>query len=120
MPDRRGSVENVFVTFDANASPQFKFNRESVEMHEEGTIIFHQRPANQPWKFITGLVKDDRLEEFFSAVRGQGRSLHIYDEFYDVDRTKYEYMIMVEFEGRYYMSPDPVIVNDPGGGGATP
>ena len=117
MPER---PENVFVTFKADPNPQFSFTPERVEMHEQGTIIFHQRPANQRWKFVAGVVKNDRLEEFSSAVRGQGQVLHIYDEFYDVDKTEYQYAILVELNGDYFLSPDPVIVNDPGGGGVTP
>ena len=50
-------------------------------------------------------------------MHGNGSSLHIDDQFKDTTKTPYDYFVTVELNGTSYTSPDPVIVNDPGGGG---
>jgi hypothetical protein len=102
----------VNVTFDPAASPQFTFEPEEVPVHGPGIVIFHRRPANASWKFVVGIVKNDSAEQFSSAVRADGKNLHIHDEWREFGR--YDYRILVELGGQYHLSPDPVIVNEPG------
>ncbi len=83
-------------------------------MTARGKVIFHRRGASPTWTFTDGTVKDDTKKQFSARVQGQGRSLHIDDEFRDTVKTSYEYTVTVQLDGRSYTSPDPVIVNDPG------
>ena len=114
MPD-----QTVLVTFDPSASPQFTFNPPpgDVTMTAAGKIIFNRSPGSASWKFTGGDVKDDPLDEFKGSVHGNGSSLHIDDDFKDPAKTPYEYYVTVQLNGTSYTSPDPKIVNDPGGGG---
>ena len=109
MPD-----QTVNVSFDPAANPQFVFEPDEVTMTARGKVIFHRRGSSPTWTFTGGTVKDDPLKQFSASVQGQGRSLHIDDEFRDREKTAYEYTISVQLDGRSYTSPDPVIVNDPG------
>ena len=113
MPD-----QTVNVTFSPTADPQFTFEPDPVRMTAAGKIIFQRRPESANWTFKDGVVKDDSQKQFSSSVQGQGRSLHMDDKFYDKVRTPHEYYVTVELDGRTFTSPDPVIVNDPGGGGS--
>ena len=62
-------------------------------------------------------VENDTQKEFSASVQGSGRSLQIDDQFKDTSKTLYKYTISVSLDGTGYTSPDPHIVNDPGGGG---
>ena len=117
MPD-----QTVKVTFDPNADPQFSFDPSSgdVRMTASGKIILNRSPGSANWKFTGGDVKKDPLNEFDPSVQGNGSSLHIDDKFKDTTRTEYDYYVVVELNGTSYTSPDPKIVNDPGGGGVGP
>ena len=115
MPD-----QTVNVTFDPTATPKFTFDPDSVTMTAAGKIICLQRPSSATWKFTGGDVKEDTLNEFSSTVQGNGQSLHINDELKDTAKTPYDYYVTVVLNGTSYTSPDPVIVNDPGGGGTAP
>jgi len=106
--------QNVNLSFDPNANPQFEFDRDTVTMTAAGKVIFHRRPSTAEWTFRDGAVKDDKLKEFSSTVQGNGKLLDIDDKFYDRQKTSYEYNITVELHGTTYTSPDPHIVNDPG------
>jgi hypothetical protein len=111
MPD-----QTVEVSFDPNAEPQFTFVPETVTMTAAGKVVFLRRPPGSPWTFKDGTVKNDTSNQFSSSV--QGNNLRIDDKFLDGSKTRHEYTITVEFNGkpgRTYESPDPVIVNDPGG-----
>ena len=112
MPD-----QTVRVTFDPNANPQFTFVPDESPMGAAGKIILNRTPGSANWKFTGGDVKEDPLDEFSSSVQGNGSSLHIDDQFKDTAETPYDYFVTVELNGTSYTSPDPVIVNDPGGGG---
>ncbi len=105
----------VGVRFDPNANPQFTFDNERVTMTAAGKILLIQRPASQRWTFRDAEVKDDTLNQFSSTVLGGGNTLHINDEFRDRSRTEYSYNVTVDLDGKTFQSPDPVIVNDPGG-----
>lgn len=109
MPD-----QTVNVTFDPKAKVQFTFDPDTVEMSGAGKIILKRRPQSATWTFTGGDVKKDPLNEFSSSVQGNGRELHIDDQFRDTVRTEYEYFVTVELDGEPFKSPDPVIVNDPG------
>ena len=110
MPD-----QTVRVSFDSRATPKFKFDCETVRMTAPGKIILERRPRSATWTFVVAKVKRDKLEQFSSSVQGIGRSLHINDEFKDKKTTVYSYNVTVKLGRRIYTSPDPVIVNDPGG-----
>ena len=113
MPD-----QTVKVTFDPNANPQFTFDPPTdVTMTAAGKVIFNRVPGSANWKFTGGDVKKDPLDEFEGSVHGNGSSLHIDDQFKDTTKTGYDYYVTVELKGTTYTSPDPKIVNDPGGGG---
>lgn len=112
MPD-----QTVLVTFNPTANPQFTFVPDEVRMTAAGKIILNRSPGSATWKFTAGDVKNDLLDEFSSSVHGNGSSLHIDDQFKDTTKTPYDYFVTVELSGTSYTSPDPVIVNDPGGGG---
>jgi hypothetical protein len=107
----------VHVTFDPQATPQFKFDKDKVEMKAAGKIKLQRAPNSnsKKWKFRGATVKDDRLNEFRTRLGGQGQFLDIMDDFLDEHITTYSYNITVELDGQTYTSPDPVIVNDPGG-----
>ena len=105
----------VGVSFDPNANPQFTFDNDRVTMREAGKILLIQRPASSRWKFRDADVKDDTLNQFSSTVLGNGNTLEIDDAFRDRTLTEYSYNVTVELDGRTFQSPDPVIVNDPGG-----
>ena len=115
MPDPTPD-QNVNVSFDPNANPQFTFDQSSVKMTAAGKVILHQTPANAQWAFTNAVVKDDTLSEFSSTVLGNGNSLQIDDQFKDTSKKKYSYDITVTLGGVSYTSPDPDIVNDPGVG----
>lgn len=112
MPD-----QTVTVTFSPTPKPQFTFDPDQVRMTAAGKIILNRSPGSANWKFTAGDVKNDVLREFSSSVHGNGSSLHIDDQFKDAALTSYDYFITVELNGTSFTSPDPVIVNDPGGGG---
>lgn len=112
MPD-----QTVEVSFDPNAEPQFTFVPDTVTMTAAGKVVFLRRPSAAPWAFTDGAVKNDTLSEFSASVHGNGSLLHMRDDFKDRQKTPYEYTVTVEFNSASYTSPDPVIVNDPGGGG---
>jgi hypothetical protein len=111
MPD-----QTVNVTFDPTSTPQFSFDQSSVKMTSAGRVILVQQPASATWTFQTAVVKDDTLQEFSSAVQGNGNSLQINDLFRDTATKHYSYDVTVMFDGVSYTSPDPEIVNDPGSG----
>jgi hypothetical protein len=112
MPD-----QSVEVTFDPNAVPQFTFVPETVTMTNAGRIVFHRRPQDAPWTFSDAWVEDAQ-GQFEVSIPGNGKVLHIRDDCTDPRRTSHKYTVTVQFEWqgyfRYYESPDPVIVNDPG------
>ena len=110
MPD-----QIVRVTFDPKATPHFTFDCETVRMTEAGKVILQRRPRVARWTFVTAKVKLDKLRQFSSTVRGEGRSLHISDLCRDKRTTSYSYNVTVKLGRKTYKSPDPVIVNDPGG-----
>lgn len=112
MPD-----QTVDVTFDPTADPQFTFTPDEVTMTAAGKVVFHRRPATATWLFTGGNVENDTQKEFSASVQGSGRSLQIDDQFKDTSKTLYKYTISVSLDGTGYTSPDPHIVNDPGGGG---
>ena len=107
--------QTVGVTFDPNANPQFTFDNERVVMRAAGKILLIQRPASQRWKFRDADVKNDTLNQFSSTVLGNGNTLEINDAFRDQTLREYSYNVTVELDGTTFQSPDPVIVNDPGG-----
>jgi hypothetical protein len=109
MPD-----QTVNVSFDPNANPQFSFDQSSVKMTAAGKVVLVQNPASATWTFTNAVVKDDTLNEFSSAVQGNGNSLQINDAFADTTKKKYSYDVTVSLNGQSYTSPDPEIVNDPG------
>ena len=110
MPD-----QTVRVTFDPRATPKFTFNCETVRMTSAGKVILQRRPRSAKWSFVRANVKRDRLKQFSITVPGTGRSLHIHDKCKDRRTTSYSYNVTVKLGRRTYPSPDPVIVNDPGG-----
>ena len=110
MPD-----QTVNVTFSPTANPQFTFDPDPVRMTAAGKIIFLRRPESANWTFKGGSVKEDPWKEFSTSVQGGGRSLQMDDKC--DHKMDHEYTITVELDGRPFTSPDPVIVNDPGGGG---
>ena len=112
MPD-----QTVSVTFNPGANPQFTFAPDEVKMTAAGKVILNRSPGSANWKFTSGDVKNDVLNEFSSSVHGNGSSLHIDDEFKDPTKTAYDYFVTVELNGTSHTSPDPKIVNEPGGGG---
>jgi hypothetical protein len=107
--------QTVRVSFDPRATPKFKVDCETVRMTAAGKVILQRRPRSATWTFLVAKVKRDKLRQFSSTVRGIGRSLHINDEFKDKKTTSYSYNVTVKLGRRIYTSPDPVIVNDPGG-----
>jgi hypothetical protein len=109
--------QTVNVTFDPTADPQFTFSPDEVTMTAAGKIIFLKRPPSAMWNFTGGNVENDTRKEFSARVQGNGRALHIDDEFKDEEKTRYKYTISVQLDGTSFTSPDPHIVNDPGGGG---
>jgi len=115
MPD-----QTVEVSFDPNADPQFTFLPDTVTMTSAGKIVLSRRPQDAPWDFTGGTVKNDSSNQFSSSVQGNGSKLHIRDAFTDSAKTPHEYTVTVSFGGSTYESPDPVIVNEPGGGGGKP
>jgi len=115
MPD-----QGVDVSFDPNAEPQFTFVPDTVTMTAAGKIVLHRRPQIAPWTFKEGSIKGNGSTQFSSTVHGNGSLLHIHDEFRDEFMARHPYTITVEFNGKDYVSPDPVIVNDPGTGGTAP
>lgn len=110
MPD-----QTVRVSFDPRATPQFKFDCETVRMTAAGKVVLQRRPRTAKWTFLVARVKRDKLKQFSSTIPGNGRTLHINDEFKDRKTTSYSYNVTVKLGRRIYKSPDPVIVNDPGG-----
>ena len=110
MPD-----QTVEVIFSPTADPQFMFEPGKVIMTAAAKVIFQKRPGSAAWKFKDAHVKNDTLKEFSATVQGNGSSLHVDDKFYDKEKTPYGYNVTVELNGTTYRSPDPVIVNDPGG-----
>ena len=104
----------VQVVFDPQANPQFTFKKETVEMTAAGKIKLHQDPGAR-WRFRGATIKDDLLNEFRTRVMQNGKSLDIMDDFLDERRTEYSYNVTVQLDDITYTSPDPVIVNDPGG-----
>ena len=110
MPD-----QTVKVSFDPNANPQFTFDPDRVRMTASGKVIFQRRGESATWTFTGGAVKEDPYKEFSSSVQGQGRVLQMDDKC--EHKMDHEYTITVELNGTSHTSPDPVIVNDPGGGG---
>ena len=112
--------QTVEVFFDPNAYPQFTFLPATVTMKAKGKIILFRRPQDAPWDFVGGTVKNDNSKQFSFSVQGNGSKLHIDDEFKDLVKTPYDYAVTVKFDGKEYPSPDPVIVNEPGGGGTAP
>jgi hypothetical protein len=110
MPD-----QTVNVTFDPTANPQFTFDPPSVTMTGAGKVVLHQNPASAPWTFQSALVKGDSLGEFSPSVQGNGNSMQINDAFRDPIVTSYSYDVTVSLDGASYTSPDPQIVNNPGG-----
>lgn len=111
MPD-----QTVQVTFDPAANPQFTFDQESVTMTEASKVILQRKPGNAQWDFVTAVVKGDTLNEFSATLPGQSGVLHINDAFRDTARTAYSYNVTVTLNAVETTSPDPEIVNDPGGG----
>ena len=112
MPD-----QNVDVTFTPNTTPQFSFNCEAVRMTQAGKIILHRQPAGARWKFTSGRVHNDSLDQFTCEPFGNGRLLVINDPLRDPPDEgpkTYCYTVTVELDGVPFTSPDPVIVNDPG------
>jgi hypothetical protein len=109
--------QTVEVSFDPNADPQFTFLPSTVTMTAAGKIILFRRPQDAPWDFVSGTVKDDDAKQFSSSVHANGSKLHIDDQFRDEFKTSHPYAVTVSFGRFTYESPDPVIVNDPGGGG---
>ena len=109
--------QSVEVTFDPNAEPQFTFVPDVVTMTKPGTVVFHRRPNDAPWKFKDAYVKDNASGQFTVTVPSDGL-LRIKDKWTDGRRTPHSYTVTVEFEWhdhlQEYESPDPVIVNDPG------
>ena len=105
----------VGVSFDPNANPQFTFDNERVTMREAGKIVLLQRPASPRWRFRDAEVKDDTLNQFSSTLLGNGSTILIDDAFRDRTVREYSYNVTVELDGATFRSPDPVIVNDPGG-----
>lgn len=117
MPDQA-----VEVTYDPNADPPFTFVPDTVTMTASGKVVLLRRPADAPWVFTGGYVKANEqqqsLAQFRVVVEGEGRLLHIHDDFpSDGPKTYHQYAVMVALNGKPRSSPDPVIVNDPGGGG---
>ncbi|MFL5617869.1 MAG: hypothetical protein ACJ79A_05665 [Gemmatimonadaceae bacterium] len=106
------------MTFDKDKDPQFAFERRTVRMTAAGIVVLTQKPPAPNWKFKSAEVKDDTLHQFSYDVPGTGNILHIKDDFLDKVLEAYSYNITVELDGTPYTSPDPVIVNDPGGGGS--
>jgi len=107
--------QTVRVRFDPRATPKFTFDCETVRLTAAGKVILQRRPRSATWTFLVAKVKRDKLKQFSSTVPGNGRSLHINDEFKDRKTTSYSYNVTVKLGRRTYTSPDPVIVNDPGG-----
>jgi hypothetical protein len=101
----------VRVTFNPTAPVQFTFVPNDVHMKGRGRVVLQRDPPGADWKFIVGIVKGDTAEQFSSAVRAQGAILHIHDEYRALG--EFQYKIIVELDGQYHVSPDPVIVNDP-------
>jgi hypothetical protein len=112
MPD-----QSVEVTFDPNARPRFTFVPDVVTMTKAGKVVIHRRPHDAPWKFTDAKVKNDTSEQFSVDVHPNGNLLRIDDKW--TKGGRYDYTVTVEFEWRdkteLFESPDPVIVNDPGG-----
>ena len=115
MPD-----QTVEVTYDPNARPKFTFAPDTVTMTAAGKVVLLRRPADAPWEFTGGFVKNDTLKQFSVSVHGNGSKLHVDDKCKDDRKTPYEYQVTVALNGYPHTSPDPVIVNDPGGGGVGP
>jgi hypothetical protein len=109
--------QTVNVTFSPTADPQFTFTPDEVTMTAAGKVIFQRRPPTATWLFSGGNVENDTQNEFSVSVQGNGRSLQIDDQFKDERKARYKYTISVQLDGTSYTSPDPHIVNDPGGGG---
>ena len=111
----------VTVTFDPDASPpdQFSFDKRSVTMKFAGKVILQKSSEDAPWKFQGATVKDDLLHQFRPSVQPEGKAIHIFDELRDPPGGTYEYTYNVTVallsNGKSFTSPDPVIVNDPGG-----
>ena len=108
MPD-----QTVEVSFDPNAEPPFTFVPNGSTMTRAGIVILLRRPAAAPWEFTDCNVKNDASNQFSHSILGGGNLLHIRDEFREPGR--FEYTVTVKFGRSEYTSPDPVIVNDPGG-----
>ena len=107
----------VKVTFDPTARPQFTFKPNTVRVKGGPKIIVLIQSPPADWDFVTAEVKDDTFNQFSSSVQPNGKSLHIADALRDPDLEAYSYNITVNLGGEEYTSPDPHIVNDPGGGG---
>jgi len=113
--------QTVKVSFDNAdpAKPKFAFVPESVKMTAAGKVILNQHPASPRWRFRGATVKDDTTGEFSVTVRGNGNSLVIDDKCRG--KNVYSYNVTVTTDSdQTYTSPDPVIVNEPGGGGTAP
>jgi hypothetical protein len=104
----------VQVTFDPQRTPAFTFVDDTVRMNAAGKIMLKQDPEAR-WRFRGATIKDDYLNEFRTRVAKNGKSLDIMDDFLDERITTYSYNVTVQLDDITYTSPDPVIVNDPGG-----
>jgi hypothetical protein len=111
LPEQVQFSRPVLVTFNPTAPVPFTFVPETVRMRGRGRVVLQRDPPGADWTFIVGIVKDDKAEQFSSAVRAQGGILHIHDEYRALG--SFQYRVMVELDGQYHLSPDPVIVNDP-------
>ena len=100
----------VEVTFNPT-SREFTFVPDRTPMKRSGRVILKRGGTDPQWKFVAGIVKGDSSEQFSSAVRADGAMLHIHDEFRELGT--FHYKVVVEFNGQCFMSPDPVIVNEP-------
>lgn len=105
----------VRVTFDKDGDPQFTFVPSTVRVRGRGTVVFQQDSSQAEWRFTTADVKEDTKRQFHPEIPGDGTILHIKDDFKDTEIEAYSYNITVKLDGTPYTSPDPHIVNDPGG-----
>ena len=113
MPDPNPPI--VKVSFDPDDDPQFRFDDETVRMTQAGIVVLVQRGRAKKWEFQGAEVKNDTLGQFSAAVLGNGNTVVIDDRFRDETIKAYSYYVTVLEAGETYRSPDPVIVNDPGG-----
>jgi hypothetical protein len=110
-------VPGIKVKYDPDTQ-KFKFHPFAFTVWEKGNVELTRLPPNAEWKFVRATFKNDPSGQFIPRVAADGKSIDIEDRFLFEDPDIYYYTVTIQFDGKPEItSPDPVIVNDPGGSG---